>query len=236
LLKPVTKVSLADMVIKEIKNVIIGQNMSPGSCIGTERQMCKLLNVSRPVLREALSALKAEGFVTATSSGVYVNSITPTAIIEPIEKVLDEDKGKIFELNEVRKILETGMGVLAIERANEEDTQNIRQALLDLERSHRDKEIGHKEDVQFHLRLAESSHNGMYIHILYTVLNLFEKATFLYRSTLFKRPGASRIVMDQHREIFDAFIAGDRERLTMAIVDHLTWSAEELLRVSEQDA
>ncbi|MCJ7685243.1 MAG: FadR family transcriptional regulator [Desulfobacteraceae bacterium] len=223
------------MVITQIKDVIIGQNMPPGSCIGTERKMCDALNVSRPVLREALSSLKAQGFINATNRGVYVNSITPTAIIEPIQKVLDEDKEKIFELNEVRETLETGMGVLAIDRATKEDIQKVRQALENLERSHRNKEIGHKEDVQFHLRLAESSHNSIYIHILYTVLNLFEKATFLYRSSLSIRPDFTGIIMDQHLKIYNAFIAKDPERLTRAIVDHLTWSANELRRLSEQD-
>jgi len=234
LLKPVKKINLADMVITHIKDVIIGQNMPPGSCIGTEREMCAALNVSRPVLREALSSLKAQGFINTTSCGVYVKSITPTAIIEPIQKVLDEDKEKIFELNEVREILETGMGILAMDRATEEDIQKVGQALEDLERIYRNKEIGHREDVQFHLRLAESSHNSMYIHILYTVLNLFEKGTFLYRSSLSIRPDFTGIIMDQHREIYNAFMAKDPERLTRAIVDHLTWSGNELRRISEQ--
>lgn len=230
----VKKVNLADMVVEQIKDVINDKNLPPGYCIGTERKMCASLKVSRPILREALSTLKAHGFVKVTSSGVFVNSITPTAMVEPIEKVLLEDTDKIFELNEVRKILESGMAILAMDKATDEDIKKIQQALKDLEQSYLNQELGYEEDVQFHIRLAESSHNRIYIHILYTVLDLFEKGTYLYRSRLVSKPENADIMMDQHREIYNAFIAKDPERLHNAIVGHLTWGGNELRHLSEQ--
>ena len=236
LLTPVKKTNLADLAVDEIRHVIIGRNLLPGSCIGTERQMCRQLNVSRPILREALSTLKAQGFIRVTSNGVVVNSMTPTTMIEPIEQVLDEDKEKIFELNEVRKILESGMGALAIGRATAEDIDSVQEALKNLERSYLNGELGHKEDVQFHLRLAESSHNSIFIHVLHTVLDLFEKGTYLYRSGLISKPGNADIMMEQHRGICDAFLARNPERLSKAIVDHLTWSGNQLRDLSKQTA
>lgn len=236
MLTPIKKTNLADLAVQEIRNAIVEENLLPGSCIGTERQMCRQLNVSRPILREALSTLKAQGFIRVTNSGILVNSMTPAAMIEPIEQVLDGDKEKIFELNEVRKILESGMGLLAIERATPEDIDKIREALRDLERSWLNGELGYKEDVRFHLRLAESSHNGIFIHVLHTVLDLFEKGTYLYRSGLIRKPGNADIMMEQHREICDAIIARNPEKLSKAIVDHLTWSGDQLRDVSKQTA
>jgi len=153
---------------------------------------------------------------------------------EPIEKILDEDEEKVFELNEMRKILESGMATLAIDRATNEDINCIRLALEALERRYQEQGLGYKEDVQFHLRIAEASHNSIYIHVLYSVLELFEKATYLYRAGVIDKPGNADIMMNQHREIYNAFLAKDSPRLTAAIVDHLTWSGNEFLYLSKK--
>ena len=234
MLKKVKKVNLADMVVDQIKELIISQNLAPGYCIGTERKMCTALNVSRPVLREALANLKAHGFIKVTNSGVLVNSMTPAAMTESIEKVLEENEEKIFELMAVRKILESGMAIHAIDTATGEDIEKIKQALKNLERSHLNRELGDKENVAFHLALAESSHNSIYIHILHTFLDLFEKTAHLYRSKLFRKPGNADTMMEHHREIYNAFIAKDPQRLHDAIVGHLTWGDNELRRLREQ--
>ena len=228
MLQKVRKIRLSDMIVNQIKDLILTKQATPGMCLGSEREMCKKLNVSRSVLREALSNLQAQGLIRSDPQGVFVESITPNSMKEPIENVLKEDKEKIFELNEVRRILESGMIALAIERATPDDIEKIKESLASLEEAYTNGQLGDEENVQFHLRLAESCHNSIYIHILYTFLNLFQKASFLYRSKLLTTPKNAKILMEHHREIYKTFIAKDPKRATKAIVDHLLWGDKEL--------
>ncbi|MCD6298926.1 MAG: FadR family transcriptional regulator, partial [Deltaproteobacteria bacterium] len=163
MLQKVRKIRLSDMIVNQIKDLILTKQATPGMCLGSEREMCKKLNVSRSVLREALSNLQAQGLIRSDPQGVFVESITPNSMKEPIENVLKEDKEKIFELNEVRRILESGMIALAIERATPDDIEKIKESLAALEESYTNGQLGDEENVQFHLRLAESCHNSIYI-------------------------------------------------------------------------
>ena len=235
MLSPVKKIRLADMVFEQIKNYIVTHEALPGACLGSEREMCRALNVSRSVLRESLSSLKAQGFVRVESKGVFVESISPKAIKEPIEQVLNEDDSKIFELNEVRRILESGMAALAIQRATPEDIKKIKRSLTYLEKAYENQKLGDKENVEFHLSLAKSCHNSIYMHVLYALLNLLQKAAFIGRSRLLKNPENAEIIMEHHREIFKAFIAKDPDRVSKAIIDHLLWSDKGLRRLSQEE-
>jgi len=222
------------MVAKQIKDLITAQKVLPGDCIGSERDMCRNLNVSRSVLREALSGLQVQGFIRTDPSGIFVESISPHAMKEPIEQVLVEDKKKIFELTEVRKILESGMSALAIKRSTSEDREKMKEALTSCEKAFADKELGTKENVEFHLSLAKCTHNAIYIHLLYTVLDLFYKGSLMYRSKLITKPGNAEILIEQHREIYRCFFAKDPEKLNKAIIDHLLWSDNEFHQIDSE--
>ena len=235
MLRPVKKIRLADMVFEQIKKYIVAQEAPPGAFLGGEREMCRALNVSRSVLREALSTLRAQGFIRVESKGVFVESIAPKAINEPIEQVLGEDEDRIFELNEVRRILESGMGALATQRATLEDMKKIKKALTRLEKAYKNRKLGDKENVEFHLSLAESCHNSIYVHIFYALLSLFQKAAFIGRSRLLKNPENAEIIMEHHREIYNAFVAKDPDRVSKAIIDHLLWSDNGLRCLSQEE-
>jgi DNA-binding GntR family transcriptional regulator len=67
-------VSLADGVVTALKNAFFSGMLKPGEAI-VERQIAKQMNVGTPVVREALIALKHEGFVRRVKNkGTFVTA------------------------------------------------------------------------------------------------------------------------------------------------------------------
>jgi GntR family transcriptional repressor for pyruvate dehydrogenase complex len=230
LFEPIKKIRLSDRVVKQFKDIISSQKVSPGERLGSERDICKRFNISRSVLREALSSLEVQGFITTNANGIFVQSIAPIAMKEAIEQLLTEDEAKFISLTEMRKVLESGMAELAIQRATPEDFEKVKEALADLERAYSNREIGDKENVKFHLALAESTHNPIYIHSLYSFLDLLQKGALFYRSRLLNKPPNAEILIEQHRKIYHFFLSKDANGLSKAIIEHLSWAEEEIKR------
>ena len=53
--------NLSSVAVKQILNLIINKTLKPGDKIPTESELCKIMNISRGTLREALKSLENLG-------------------------------------------------------------------------------------------------------------------------------------------------------------------------------
>ncbi|RBN38856.1 FadR family transcriptional regulator, partial [Priestia megaterium] len=60
----VNRNTLAKQVVDRIIQLLVSGQLKPGDKLPTEMELLDVLNVSRPVLREALSALEVLGVIT----------------------------------------------------------------------------------------------------------------------------------------------------------------------------
>ena len=90
-------------------------------------------------------------------------------------------------------------------------------------------------DADFHLAIAKAAHNGILSHIMRSLFNLLRKDVFFNRVQLYSHHGSRDLLLNQHREIYEAIIAGDPERARSAAENHLGYVKEMAAKMGPQE-
>jgi DNA-binding FadR family transcriptional regulator len=160
-LTEIKSVPLADRVEKQILKYIHTGKVKPGNPLPSEQEMAEKMNVSRNVVREALSRLRVLGLVESRKKrGLIVTS--PNAFealkraIHP--RVMDEDQSS--QLRELRIIIELGLAESLFKNATIQDIKDLEE-IVDREKNL--EEMPHEErvevDVEFHKKLYSATGN-----------------------------------------------------------------------------
>ncbi len=109
----------------QIQNLIMNNELKVGEKLPPERQLAEMLNVSRPALKQAISALSAIGLIhSRQGDGNYVVSNTGE-IFNPLALNFYLNKGEENNILEFRYILEVNLVGLAALKATEEQIEEL---------------------------------------------------------------------------------------------------------------
>jgi GntR family transcriptional repressor for pyruvate dehydrogenase complex len=79
-------------------------------------------------------------------------------------------------------------------------------------------------DLEFHLAVADASHNVALMHVMRGLFNLLRTSTYRFRELIFSmRDGSDRLLHDQHRAIYEAVMKGAPETAREAAHLHLSF-------------
>jgi len=213
---------VAEQIVAAIK-----QNTFPvGSRLPSEFDLAEQMGVSRPSIREALSALQAVGLIeTRSGSGNYVLRV-PSSDDEQEAPHLIESEAGCLEVMEARARLEPPVAALAAEKASKESISKLR-AVIDTMRhqAQRGRFSSYFEaDKSFHLALAAASGNRLITAALHPLINtmnhkLYREFTHHY---YLKNVADMEQVVALHSEIVDAIMQGIPEDAFNKMSEH--WS------------
>lgn len=216
---PTPPARLGDEIAARLDAWIREQGLLPGAQLPTEKALCERFGVSRPVIREAVARLKAEGRVrTRQGSGAFV------AERQEVFRLAD-DSAEVFEL---RYVVETGAAALAAERRNDHDLQRIAAALEGMRAAldnHADAAV---DDDAFHAAIAAATHNQALARFAQFMGQQFSQSRKPTWSEAGHAAGRAREAQDEHQRIFDAIAAGDAAAARQAAAEHLTGAARRL--------
>lgn len=150
-----------------IRDLIVQTPYLPGERLPPEREIAEMLNVTRTVVREALIMLEIKGLVDVRrGTGIYVLDNADAQTIDSTDVNHCNDAGP-FELLQARQLLESNIAEFAALQATREDIVKMRQALQLEERELASSEANGSEsgDMQFHLAIAEATHNSMLVEL-----------------------------------------------------------------------
>jgi DNA-binding GntR family transcriptional regulator len=165
-------VSLKKQVVESLRTAIFDRRFAPGDRL-VERELCEMLDVSRTLLREALSQLEAEGVV----------QIIPHR--GPIVAVYTAEDAK--SIYEVRAALEEMAGRCFVERATESECKALETAFAEMKRSCTSK-LGADHltvKAKFYAALTTGAHNP----VLVEMLRLIHGRVSMLRATTLGQPG-----------------------------------------------
>ncbi len=109
-IKPVKKESMVDQVENNLRVFIKKQGFKPGDTLPTENELALNMNVSRSVVREALSRFKMLGLVSSNKKNGL--KLVKFNLFPTLERVLDPnvmDHSTLHDLFQLRIMLEVGM-------------------------------------------------------------------------------------------------------------------------------
>ena len=109
--QPIESDRLSDKAVGQIKALIEDGRLKPGDKLPAERELIKLLSVSRASLREALRILEVLGLIEVrTGIGAFVMLTDVGALPAEWNALLIKTKQEMIDLLEVREALESQGG------------------------------------------------------------------------------------------------------------------------------
>ncbi|MBO8173112.1 MAG: FadR family transcriptional regulator [Bacillaceae bacterium] len=222
------KTTISKKVVDDIKNLIVTGKLQPNEKLPPERELAKMLNVSRNTVREAYKILAALGFVQIQhGKGVFVSDEDTS--LDQFAATFFIKNDRILELFEIRKLLETQSVRWAAERATPQAVQELRQmtdeACQAAEKG-ADKLVLARADQAFHLYLAEMSGNSVLLRIMHHLIDLFKES----REETLEIPGRAVKSLEEHRDIIRALAQHDPKQAERNMLKHLSSVEKALIR------
>lgn len=215
---------LSDAICTQVEALIVDGKLRPGEPLPSERDLAQQLKVSRPSLREALLKLEAHGLVRVRRGGGYETAdvVAPT-MTDPLVHLLHRHERAVEDVLEMRYGVEALCATFAAERATAADVRRVTKAFRasDRRRGKDDAPGDAAADAEFHLAIAEASHNTALVLMMRGLYNLLRTSAHHARETLYQQPENLDFLRGQHRAIFDAIVARDPEAARAAAQVHL---------------
>ena len=219
---------LASHLIERIRS----RELPPGIKLPTEQDIMQAHQVSRTVVREALSHLQAAGWVeTRHGVGTFVREPDPS----PAFRVSADQLGTLREviaLLEFRISVETEAAALAAQRRQEDNLIEMRRALDEFNTALNEGKDAVGADFYFHREIARASQNPHFVDLISSLgLGVIPRRRLQNPDLMSPdRQAYLRRVNLEHESIFNAIAAQDAEAARAAMRTHLSNSRDRLRR------
>lgn len=219
---PVTSgARLSDQVARQLAAEIAAGRLAAGAKLPPESRLVEQFEVSRTVVREAMSRLKSLGLVDSRQgSGVYVTA-SPAYVPLNFDARHAESRAAVVQMAEVRRALEAEAAGLAAGRRDAADVQRLHDAMAAIERTVLAGGDGVEEDLQFHRAVAQASHNPFLIGTLDYLAQFMRGAIGVTRANEARRADFAAQVRQEHAAVLHAIEAQDRTRARAAASRHM---------------
>ena len=232
---------LYQKIADRLRDYIVQGDFKVGSRLPPERDLTQLLGVSRPSLREAIQKLSAKGLlVSRQGGGNYVATSLGSTFSDPLLQLLESNPEAQRDLLEFRHTLEASCAFYAASRATEMDRERLRLAFERLQDCYaRVDEVSRAEegeaDANFHLAIAEASHNAVLLHTIRGLFDLLKRNVVTNIGGMYKQRSETRdMLISQHRELYLAIIEGRAEDAREVASRHLVYVQEVLEEVRQE--
>lgn len=215
---------LADAITRQLESLILEGVLRPGDRLPPERELSQELDVSRPSLREALQKLETAGLVeTRHGGGTFIKNAFASVLSDPLTDLFERHPEAALDFVEFRMTLDGTVAYYAALRSTEEDRAILTQRFRAIEASHAgdDPARDAERDAEFHLAIAEASHNVVLLHVMRSLLELLRKGVIFNRNVLYGQQGARELLLEQHRLIYENIMKRDAEAARAAAQAHM---------------
>lgn len=220
---------LGNQIEDELMKYILNEPIEIGEKIPNEFELAEMFGVGRSTVREAVKGLVSKGVLEVRrGSGTYVISINSVEN-DPLGLSKQKDKFKLaLELFEVRLMLEPEIAANAAKNATEEDLLQLKALCDETEKTYLSGKNHIPKDIDFHTCIAMCSKNEV-VEILIPVINT-AVMTFanITRRTLMNE------TIETHRAIVDAIMDRDPIGARCAMVTHLTYNRQAILKMMKE--
>jgi GntR family transcriptional repressor for pyruvate dehydrogenase complex len=222
---PKKKERLGDQLYGQILEQIVSGVLKEGDRLPSENQICQSFEVSRPVVREALMRLQADGLVISRQgSGTFVQKRPPEALTRLAH---GPDVAEMLRCLEVRVAIEGQSAALAATRHTPAQLTRIAHALQQLSQRLEAGQLASNADLAFHHAVAQASGNDLFEQVL-TMLNTTIERSMRIALSITREGSAERArrVADEHQAIYEAIAHRDPLGADLAMRYHLNRSRQ----------
>ena len=217
-IKPIVAPRLYQRIAEEIARQIDAGTFKAGERLPAERDLARLLDVSRSSLREALGALEMQGrIVVKIGSGAYVAK----ASARRTKRARGPAEFSPFEVLRTRRVVEVEAAALAARHASPEQVKAMTKAFERLAADMRANRMQSPADREFHLCIAAASGNGALAHVIERLWAEGGQPLNVRIEELFVTRGRRRDNIAEHRAVLVAIRNKDAAAARRAMRMHL---------------
>ncbi len=210
----------AEEVVARLREMIHRGDLRPGDRLPPERDLAKMLGVSRPTLRAGIRSLAAVGVLKSKQgAGTFVveADASPALDSNPLRLLASLHGFSSAEMFEARLLLEMAITGLAAERATSDHLAQLAEELAEMFATLNEPEEYLVHDMRFHQTIAAASGN----RIITALMNMVVSILFDVRSKTVHRAHDLKESAEMHRQIFRSIREGNTEAARNAMRDHL---------------
>ncbi len=221
---PPSSQRISEWVAQQLMERIARGELVPGERLPGERQLAEQLHVSRVSVRAALQKLKTQGFLTAVQGG-GTRVVSSAGVMDgALTEMVRVKHGNLCDLVEIRQALESWAARRAAERATPEQIEQIGRILQAMGQTGRDGRQA-ADDMDFHLAVAQAAGSPVYLHLLSTIRDILGQMMEYHHTEPFAL-GKEALMIDHHRDIYEAIARHDADAAAAAATRHLGWILE----------
>jgi len=218
----------ADGIVRQVESLVLEGVLRAGDRLPAERDLAQRMDVSRPILREALKQLEEHGLLTTRpGGGTHVADVIGQVFSAPVVDLISRHGKATIDYLEYRREIEGVTAELAATRATVADRDLLTRTVEAMKASHRHSDFAEEaaHDVEFHSAVGECAHNIVLLHTLRACYRLLSQGVFYNRSRIYTIAGVREKLLDQHLAIYDAVMAGDPVAARHAAQSHIDFVA-----------
>jgi len=237
-IRPKKKVKLGDQLHEQILDWIMSGTLKEGDKIPSENELCKSFQVSRPIVREAITKLQDEELViTKKGIGTFV-------LHSPLKDLrrfaTAHDIAIILQSHEVRFALEGEAASLAAARRSVAQLAVIKDAQQAMREDFEASNLSVQPDFDFHLGIARATNNEIFVQLLED-LHIGLKKTMAIAQELSREsvrnkisPNRNNEVLEEHQRIVDAIELQDEESARLAMRYHIAKIKQRIINIQSE--
>ncbi|RQH05795.1 transcriptional regulator GlcC [Paraburkholderia dinghuensis] len=237
--EPALSRRVADVAAERIEKLIVDGILKVGQALPSERRLTEKLGVSRTALREGMKLLRARGVIeTVHGKGSFVADLTEQKQITPMMHLLASQPRTLYDLFEVRGMLEAEAARLAARRGTDADFILITRRYEEMiapETQDLPPEARAKLDHAFHRAICEASHNPVLVNTLQSLTDLLLSSVFASVNNLYHREPLKRQIDRQHARLYNAVTGRLPEQARKAASEHIRNVIEYLREIESEE-
>ena len=217
-------ITAANGIAAELRRRIQDGRHAPGDRLPPERVLAESFSASRGTIREALRSLEERGLVERrVGSGTFV-TYTPESTTDDVAEITSP-----LELVEVRAAVERQMARLAVRNATARDISSLREAAANMDALSQDPGRFSVWDEQFHLRLAEATHNPLLVDIYQRINHVRGHDQWNTIKDKVLTPERIAAYNLEHRKLVSAIEHRDAEQAEKIVARHMSRAHQDLV-------
>ncbi|WP_319530969.1 FCD domain-containing protein [uncultured Cohaesibacter sp.] len=226
----------SDAVVEQMERLILEGVLRSGDRLPPERELAMQLEVSRPVLRDALKDLEDRKLLKSRHrGGTYVAEVVGMVFADQIFDLVRRHPKAQSDYFEFRRDMEGIIAEHAAIKATDADRLILGRIMEAMRQHHRDQDLQGESaaDLEFHQAIVDASHNIMLLHTMRSCYKLLSEGLFFSRIRFFEWPGVRDLLMDQHEQLYHAIMERQPKEARKAAEDHIAYVEQTLAHTQQ---
>lgn len=222
-----TKRKLSDLIVDEVKRLIMSEELKPGDRLPNEKDLIEQYEVSKGTVREALKALEVEGLIKTRpgpGGGAWLTEVGTEPASKALRNYLYFRHISAEQLYQTRKLIEVELAVSVVGHLTEEELLLLRKytdQCSEKPTTEEEQRLQKIAELEFHNVLADASPNPILSFFGRFLNESLRDLVVLKKAYLIDYYAFTKSNVDYHYALINAYEKQDKQQVRTLMAEHM---------------